>query len=315
MMIRRLGPIYLSGLMFLAVGLLASWPGAAGAAEGVAPDGRLRLGIVSPRPTKMIRIMQPLAEYLAKHLATSGIRKGEAVATPSVGSMVSYLRTGKVDVYIDSPFPSVVVAELAGSKILLRRWKGGRPDYHTVFLARRDSGISSLEELRGKMIAFEDPGSTSAYFLPKAVLLRRGLTLAVKKDFNEAVAPGEVGYIFGGDETNILIWTIREKVHVTTVSNDDWENLQENMKKELKVVARTEPVPRHLVSVRGDLPPALQAEIRRVLVGMEHSEEGRRVLKHVQKTDRFDEFPQGAEAQLRPVRDLIKYVRKEVGAL
>ncbi|MBI2371858.1 MAG: phosphate/phosphite/phosphonate ABC transporter substrate-binding protein, partial [Deltaproteobacteria bacterium] len=241
--------------------------------------------------------MQPLAEYLVKHLSGFGIHKGEAINAPSMETMASFLRNGQVDVYLDSAFPSVVVADTAGSRILLRRWKGGHPDYHTVFLARRDSGINSLEDLRGKLVAFQDPGSTSAYFLPKAILLRRGLTLTAKKDFHEPVAPGEVGYLFGVEEPNMFFWTIKEKVQATAVSNEDWANLQEGMRRELKVVARTEPVPRHLVSVRGDLAPALQAEIRRVLIGMEHSEEGRRVLKHIEKTTRFDDFPQGAEAQ------------------
>ncbi|MBI3077764.1 MAG: hypothetical protein HYY85_12405, partial [Deltaproteobacteria bacterium] len=73
----RLRPISFAGLMFLALGLLGPWSAVARAAGGPLPDGRLRLGVVSPRPTKMIRTMQPLAEYLVKHLSGFGIHKGE----------------------------------------------------------------------------------------------------------------------------------------------------------------------------------------------------------------------------------------------
>src|SRR5204862_4784158 len=40
---------------------------------------------------------------------------------------------------------------------------------------RKESGIKSVEELRGKTIAFVDPASSSGYIYPMVLLVQRGL--------------------------------------------------------------------------------------------------------------------------------------------
>jgi phosphonate transport system substrate-binding protein len=42
----------------------------------------------------------------------------------------------------------------------------GSTGYHTVMIARKDSGITKIEETKGKTLAFADPDSTSGYLIP-----------------------------------------------------------------------------------------------------------------------------------------------------
>ena len=46
----------------------------------------------------------------------------------------------------------------------------GTYGYHSVMFARKDSGIRTLEDLEGKVFAFNDPNSTSGYLIPSIEL-------------------------------------------------------------------------------------------------------------------------------------------------
>src|SRR5258708_34707785 len=73
-------------------------------------------------------------------------------------------------------------------------------EYRCVIFTSKASRITRLEDLRGKMIVFEDPGSTSGYFLPKLLLFEKRFRVAEKPDLSTKVLAGEIGYIFANSE-------------------------------------------------------------------------------------------------------------------
>ncbi len=46
----------------------------------------------------------------------------------------------------------------------------GSTGYHSIMVARKDSGITKLEDLKGKKLGFADPDSTSGYLIPLVTL-------------------------------------------------------------------------------------------------------------------------------------------------
>lgn len=46
----------------------------------------------------------------------------------------------------------------------------GATGYYSVMLARKDSGIATLEDAKGKKLGYADPDSTSGYLIPKVTL-------------------------------------------------------------------------------------------------------------------------------------------------
>ncbi len=286
---RRLLTMPLAIFVILAVDTL--FPGVTGA-------GTLRIGSIGARPAEEFRKFAPLARYLAAQLQSEGIEKDEVVVAKSVSEMANLLREGKVDLYIDSPFPVLAVRHLAGTKLLLRRWKKGVSEYHTVFFTMVDSGIDRLKDLRGKMIGFDDSYSTTGYFVPKVVLLQAGLKVTPKNDASDLVAPSEVGYVFSGDDENLMVWVLRKKVAAGAMDNQGYENLARGRLDSLKIIYRTFSLPRQIVSCRTDLPVPMVGRIKSLLLKMDQSEEGRRSLQDFEETARFDEIPEGALAAL-----------------
>ena len=72
----------------------------------------------------------------------------------------------------------------------------GATGYYSIMLARKDSGINTLEDMKGKKLGFADPDSTSGYLVP-AVALPAQLGAKVEDYF------GETG--FGGGHENVVL--------------------------------------------------------------------------------------------------------------
>src|SRR5690606_17745430 len=53
----------------------------------------------------------------------------------------------------------------------------GETHYKGQIVARRDSGIKTIQDLNGKKFAFTDPASTSGYILPQKLFNDAGITL------------------------------------------------------------------------------------------------------------------------------------------
>lgn len=59
----------------------------------------------------------------------------------------------------------------AGEPIMTRMQPTGDTGYFSVMVTRADSGIESLEDMKGKNLGFADPNSTSGYLIPSIELL------------------------------------------------------------------------------------------------------------------------------------------------
>lgn len=219
-------------------------------------------------PIRRIRWIQPLAQHVAARLADRGIRQGRVVVAHDLRQMARYLQDGTVDVYLDSPLPSLAVQKLAGSQIVLRRLVGDQRVYWSVFIARADLDITDLDDLPGRVVAFQEEHSTTGFLLPAHVLRKRGYRLREVRGPRESVAPEEVGYFFSGDEENTVDMLRTGRVGVGAISNQDLTALPEEIRGQMRVVARTESLPRQLVSVRPGLDPELVSRLRQLLLGL-----------------------------------------------
>ena len=100
------------------------------AVNASSPRLTITLGdIDANEPVKKIKRFQPLANYLAEHLEDFGIKGGNVVIARDIEEMAKFLKDGTVDVYFDSPYPTLATQERSGSKVILRRWKTGVATY------------------------------------------------------------------------------------------------------------------------------------------------------------------------------------------
>src|SRR5262249_21914745 len=105
---------------------------------------------------------------------------------------------------------------------------------------------------------------------------------------------------------NVVYWTLLGKVAAGAFSDNDLENLDDRKKSEVTVLAESDAMPRHLVSVRRDLEHAVVSRLKEILLGMHEDKDGQKILKEIDRTTKFDLLPGGEEMMYRKIRDLFR---------
>lgn len=287
------------GLVFFLLNLLHGAQ-AAGQTPGDLEGKTLTLGIVAEiNQQEIADHFRDFVRYVASRISSTSMIEGRVVVTPTPSQLADLLKQKKVDFYMDSPYPTYIINSVQGAgRLLLRRWKKGMAEYQSLIFAKRDSQTKRLEDLRGKIIAFEDPGSTSGYFLPKLFLSRMGFKLSQQSGMGAPVSPGDVGYVFAYSQEKLVDLVLTKEAAAGAFSNDDYGALDEKKKLDITILAETERLPRHLLSVRTDMPAELADRLGQILLSMHEDPEGQLILARTSDTTKFDELP-GGEAMMR----------------
>ncbi|MEJ2582497.1 MAG: phosphate/phosphite/phosphonate ABC transporter substrate-binding protein, partial [Acidobacteriota bacterium] len=253
------------------------------------------------------------ADYVAAQLGDVGIGRGRVVVAGSLSQMVEEVRSGKVDIFIDSPFPAGFIWQQSGAVPILRRWKRGTDVYRSVIFARTDSGVQSVGDLTGKMVAFGAPYSTTGFLVPKATLISAGLNLVNYADRAASVPSDRVGYIFSNDAENTMFWVLKNKVTAGAVNADYFEELAGTRVGELIILQTSKSVPRNVVCVRPGIDSDVLQALEAALLKMHLTDEGQAELRAFEETVRFDRFPGGAEHALESIMKLLPHVEEDLG--
>jgi len=298
---------------FLAIGFIGLFScltsRAATASQTDAPVGTksIALGLISQTSQKQIEEhFQNFISYVARKLGPGQSIEGKVVIVPTPLQMAILLGEKRIDFYMDSPYPTYIVNKQGAAGLLLRRWKSGMAEYRSLIFANKDSTTRRLEQLRGNMMAFEDPGSTSGYFLPKVLLLKKGFNLAEKSEPDAKVGPKEIGYVFASTHSAVVNWVLASRVAAGAFSSDDFGALDQKRRANIFVLAETDLFPRHLVSVRKDFNPTAKKRLREILLSMHQDKEGQRIMQQIDNTTRFDVLPGGEERVRRKLLETFR---------
>ncbi|RDZ29751.1 phosphate/phosphite/phosphonate ABC transporter substrate-binding protein [Lysobacter silvisoli] len=290
-------------------------PVPAQSADAVGSDGVLVLGRISDDPKAHYEQLKPLLDYVVPRMANVGIREGRILMAKDSQQMASYLRRGRVDWVTETAGTAMLLKQRAGAKPLLLTERDGTSHYHSVFFARRDSGLHSLDDLRGHSVAFQRPSSTSAYFVPVAELLDRGLRLEILLSPTDRIERGEVGYLFARSELNISTWVHKRLVDVGVMSNLDWDNprrMPPAFRRDMIEIGRTGDYPRAVEVVRGDMDPKVEARLREVLLDAAGDPDAGEALLRFFKTTRFMPIDPASQQALQRIGTGVAQVRAEV---
>lgn len=159
-------------------------------------------------------------------------------------AVVEAVRSGFVDVALMSQF-SVALAIETDALSPLIVWEAEQLPA-ALCLVRSDSPIQKIEDLRGRQIAFVDPGSTTGHFMPRSLLSQVGLEYQV--DYQATFA--------GGHDTAILAM-MNNSVDMACTARQLVPIFQEAglfAEGDVRIVGETDPIPVGIsIVVRKDL--------------------------------------------------------------
>ena len=129
----------------------------------------LKIGAVAYAP-KVVTIWEGIREYLCER----GLRT-EYVLYSSYAALVDALVAGHIDIAWNTPLAYLQVKERLGGQCLVLGMRDSDIGFTTVFIARTDSRIHSLGDLKGKRFALGSRDSSHASILPVHFLREAGL--------------------------------------------------------------------------------------------------------------------------------------------
>lgn len=264
---------------YLLLGVLLFGAGTVAGAEA------LVLGRPASEVVKEYERLAPIAEYLGENLKELGVTSVDVRldGKNSLDATVDMVRKEEIDIVFETPYGALEFIERVGMAPLLTIVRENAPSYHSVIFVRSDSGIENLAELKGKVVAFEDPGSTSSFRLPRRAFDKAGIALAPAAAANAAPGPETVGYVFAGSEVNVAGWVFFGKVSGGALSNLDWQDqaeVPERFRRQMTIIQKTRDVPRMVALVRSGLDPQVVDGVRSVFLAMPETREGRAALSN-----------------------------------
>jgi phosphonate transport system substrate-binding protein len=305
---------FLVGLLLATIAVFAIPAWAASAVAG--DDGNvLVLGRISDDPKAHHEQLKPLLDYVVPRMRGVGITEGRILMARDAQQMTSYLRRGRVDWVTETSGTGMQLQIRAGARPLLVTERSGVSAYHSVFFARQDSGIKDLADLQGRSIAFQTTGSTSAYFVPAALLLERELPLEILLSPSDRPSRDSIGYVFARSELNIAAWVHKRLVDAGVVSSLDWideQRVPRSFRDDLVVIHSTGDYPRALEMVRGDIDPRVEARLRQVLLQAAQDPAAGKALAAFFGTTRFLPVDGPSQLGLDSVRSAVTLVREQI---
>ncbi len=251
----------------------------------------LTIATISLSPVDEIETFQPFADYLEGKLTTDGINEVKVIIAPDIPSLAKSLKNGEIDLYIDSSLSAMIANEMSGSDFLVRRWKKKRSKYRGVIFVSKDSTVQHVQDLKGKMIAFEEPFSTSGFMLPALTLRLEGLRLQLLTSVQQKPAANKIGYVLAYDNETQITWVERGLTAAAAMSEGAFEDYSKTAIIPLRIIHYTPYVPYHVVVARFGLDAKLTERITTVLKKIHESEEGAAMLMGFGRTAKFDDIP------------------------
>ncbi|RON85607.1 phosphonate ABC transporter substrate-binding protein [Pseudomonas fluorescens] len=184
------------------------------------------------------------------------------VATDYNG-IIEALRSGKLDVAYLGPFSYVLatsVADVEAFSVAVTK-KTGQSAYKSVILARKDSGIHSLADLKGHTFAFVDPSSASGHLFPKAGLEQAGF------------APDSLfkRVIFSGSHDASILAVENKKVDAAAVADRIFASAVAKgvvKQDDFEIVWSSKPIPESPMVWRKALDPELKKKVADALASI-----------------------------------------------
>lgn len=174
------------------------------------------------------------------------------------------LYAGKPDFAFMNPYYAVLARKLFGYEALVRddaqRLKG-------IIVVPIDSSIRTVNDLRGKAIAFPDVNAMGASLMPRAMLTR---TLAI---------PYTPVYV--GSHENVYRAVFARQVDAGSGVPQTFNDELPELRAQLRIVYETPAVPSHPLIAHPRVPAALRAKITEAILRYQDDEAGRTLLKGV----------------------------------
>jgi phosphonate transport system substrate-binding protein len=238
--------------------------------SGTSYAAELTIGLIPEQNVfKQMMRYKPLGDYIEKK---TGIKIKFTVLS-RYGNIIENFNKLKLDGAFWGSFTGGMAIKRLGIEHIARPVNlDGTSSYRGYIFVHKFSIIDSIERMRYKTIAFVDKATTAGYIFPLAYLKEHGVK-DIDKYFRE--------YYFTGSHDAAIRAVLNKEANIGCAKNTIFDMLAKEdpeIKNNLVVLATSQDVPSNGLGLRKDIDPSLQKKLKDVLLEMDKSDEGRKVL-------------------------------------
>ena len=236
-------------------------------------------------PTQIYQNFEPLMKYLSKEL---GIPV-KIVIAPNYMAHIINIGEGRVDLGFMGPSPYIKAKDKYGSVELLARliMKDNKND-RLVIVAHKNSGIRSMNDLKGKTFAFGDYQSYGSHYYPRYLLNKNGVKV---KDLKS--------YDFLGSHSKVVLAVSHKDFDAGGVREDIYEKYRD---RPVKIIAGPFTIPPHVIVCRKDLLGDIKVRAEAILLNIRD----RTILQSIDPA--LEKFGRVKDDDFRQAREVVNYI-------
>jgi len=229
--------------------------------------------IPDENPQELLRIYSPFGEYLSRELRI----RVQFIPVVDYAATVEGLAAKKLDLVWYGGFTSVQAVRRTGGNATRLVMRKEDAEFKSIFITRPETGIKTLEDLKGKTFTFGSVSSTSGHLMPRYFLMKNGIV--PERDFAK--------FSFSGAHDATALWVEGGKVDAGALNFLVWEKLVQTQKVDTSRVSVfwvTPPYVDYVWTARKDLSKELLERITQAFLKLDYRDPQDRRLLDLHRT-------------------------------
>lgn len=263
-------------------------------------------------PSQNADTLEAKAKPLEKLLSDELDIPVEVSVSTDYNTIIEAMASEQVDVGFLPPTAYVLAKEKGAAEVLLQAQRYGVNDdgspteelvdsYKSIFIVNKDSGIESVEDLKGKKIGYQNVTSSAGFVWPAATLLEAGIHPL--KDVEPVTLKGHdqaiISLLNGDVDAAVTFQDVRNVVA------KDYEDVFDKT----RIIEFTEPIPNDTITVRSEIDGKMKKAITDAFIAIGKDEEGREIIREIYSHEGYVE---SKDSNFDIVREYEEKVSKEV---
>ncbi|MGZ6409316.1 MAG: phosphate/phosphite/phosphonate ABC transporter substrate-binding protein [Bdellovibrio sp.] len=245
-------------------------------------------------PELLNDVFGPLISYLNENIKEVHF---QLEASVNYTAYEEKLKRREVEFALPNPYQTILATQ-HGYKIFAKM--GDDQNFRGIILVRKDSGIKSILDLKGKTISYPAPTALAATMMPQYYLFVHGLKVRTETK----------SHYVGSQESSIMNVFLKTSQAGATWP-PPWKTFvlkHPEFAKELEVKWQTQTLPNNGLVYRDDVSPELVAKVKKIILELEKSAQGKKILVGMG----LSKFESADEKTYVPVKKFLKEFSKKV---
>lgn len=245
-------------------------------------------------PKKLAEAYQPLVDYLNANISEANF---VLEASRDYQDYERKFRARTPEFLLPNPWHTLEAIKVGYRVIAMA---GDADDFKGIFIVRKDSGLETPSDLKGKIVSYPSHTALAACIMPQYFLHQNGLD--INKDVNN---------IYVGSQESSIMNAYLGKSAAGATWPPPWRLFQKDHPEQaaqLKLIWETKPLMNNSFMVRDDVPVPLRNKVQKLLVALNQTPEGKSILA----SSTTARFHLADDSSYDRVRDYVAQFEREV---